>query len=1201
MHFIRDTTYPDFYRIKQDMLNVSLNKMKKCVVIFTFLTEIVVYAQRDGDVRLHDVKSLSRSGLRGTFEIYHKGRWGTLCDPHFNAADARKVCRLIGYEFDDNENRKLDINSANEFVWIHGFDCLRSGGTVSECLDQEGNGRRQTCDSAYAISANCEVGYGTHSVRLYGMSGRFYSMNYPRNYVNNYYCAYYINGPQHSTVCIQFDDFQLEGCCDTVQVFDGPSDTSRSIGNYSGTNGLHVKICSTSSAMTLKLTTDYSISSAGFNASYWIVMHTCSELVITNGYANSTNLFGSNATFNCIEGFNFSGKNVSHCLENLAWSNTNVSCQPKDCGMPYLPNNGQVWLNDSSTTYGSSVLVRCNVGFHVNDKHPEINLRCMGTGKWSSENYTCVPVDCDNWVVSNPTSSSVTYSNSTTYGSKALLRCDLGFHIEHTRDVFTETVTCTANGTWSKRFPPTCVAIECPAVKLPANVNILNNSNLSSQYLVGSIISFGCQNSTSIIGRNSITCLVDGTWSGNPPVCKKVTSEKFCPNDNDFYGQIWNVTRTGKIICIACPNEYIGDISRHCLIDGSWLYPMYNCIHKSIAEISQALQHPTEEDIQINLLKLSNLTSVAQSSGRPAFGGDLNQVTNILDTIANIGENMSVTTEQTESFLSVTSNLLDQQNAKSWQAMGNDAEQQIEHRGAMRVLHVVEKYVSLISEGSGDTDNTSKTFAASNLVVHVAGIQNTTDDGISFPENAAQLGISSVLRFPDKSLKDSKKYSAVFYKNMSSILSAASNEQSTLQRSINTEIVSVNMDNWETNPEFEILITFTHFEKSLSFPTCSFWNDSESIWDSSGCKVVHTNQSHTVCSCSHLTNFAILMSPFIQDNRKTKALDIISIVCCSISILGLVVTVALHIYFHRHMKTDKKRIVVLMNLSTALIISYALFLGGVERTENMAFCTAIAALLHYIYLVVFCLMLAEGVDIFMSVRFVFTTKSKFKWIILAAWAVPAMVVGIALGASRTYGYGTEHFCWLSVESGVIWAFVGPALAVITVNAVILVVVMKTMFGSQAISQKSTSDKSKMAVRCLLILLPLTGITWVLGIFYVNKSMAWVQYVFAVCNSLQGLVIFIFHCALNTQIHDAVLKSRKRRETVMPTKTRSADVIIRRKHEMNSTSMTVIDSSISESEEKTHVVGDKIIGSSKINKEEHSTSSPLQTDPPFCKL
>ncbi|XP_052793458.1 putative adhesion G protein-coupled receptor E4P [Mya arenaria] len=613
---------------------------------------------------------------------------------------------------------------------------------------------------------------------------------------------------------------------------------------------------------------------------------------------------------------------------------------------------------------------------------------------------------------------------------------------------------------------------------------------------------------------------------------------------------------------MACPDGYIGEITRHCLMDGSWLYPMYNCIQKSIAEISQALQHPTEKDIQINLQKLSSLTSVTHSSGRPAFGGELNQVTNILDTIASIGENMSVTTEQTESFLSVTSNLLDQQNAKSWQAMGNDTEQPQERQGAMRVLNVVDKYVALISEGIGDLGNTSKTFAASNLVVHVAGIHNTTNDGISFPGNGTSLGISSALHLPDKSLNDSKKYSAVFYRNLSGIVSASSNEHRSLQKSINTEIVSVNMDNWESNPSFEILLTFTHFEKSLSFPACSFWNESESVWDASGCKVVHTNQSHTVCSCSHLTNFAILMSPFIQDNVNTKALDIISIVGCSISILGLLLTVALHIYFHRHMKTDQTRIVILMNLSTALIFSYALFLGGVDRTENRIVCTTIAALLHYIYLVVFCLMLAEGVDIFMSVRFVFTTKSKFKWIILVAWVFPAMVVGIALGASRTYGYGTENFCWLSVESGVIWAFVGPALAIITVNAVILVVVIRTMFGSHAISQKRISDKSKMAVRCLLILLPLTGITWVLGIFYVNKSMAWVQYVFAVCNSLQGLVIFIFHCALNTQIRDAVLQSRKRSETVMSTKSRSTSVTFRRMSGMNSTSMTVTESSIS---------------------------------------
>ncbi|WAQ98415.1 AGRB2-like protein [Mya arenaria] len=132
----------------------------------------------------------------------------------------------------------------------------------------------------------------------------------------------------------------------------------------------------------------------------------------------------------------------------------------------------------------------------------------------------------------------------------------------------------------------------------------------------------------------------------------------------------------------------------------------------------------------------------------------------------------------------------------------------------------------------------------------------------------------------------------------------------------------------------------------------------------------------------------------------------------------------------------------------------------------------------------------------------------------------------------------------SVESGVIRAFVGPALAIITINAVILVVVMKTMFGSHAISQKSTSGKSKMAIRCLLILLPLTGITWLLGL-YVNKK--------------HGV---------------GARKSRK-----------------------NSSSLTNTQSSTFESEEKQNVYSGVIITSSKINENDDKTSSTLQTDTP----
>lgn len=46
---------------------------------------------------------------------------------------------------------------------------------------------------------------------------------------------------------------------------------------------------------------------------------------------------------------------------------------------------------------------------------------------------------------------------------------------------------------------------------------------------------------------------------------------------------------------------------------------------------------------------------------------------------------------------------------------------------------------------------------------------------------------------------------------------------------------------------------------SGSSPKCVFWNMqgmSQPFWDSSGCSLITGNDTHTVCKCSHLTNFA---------------------------------------------------------------------------------------------------------------------------------------------------------------------------------------------------------------------------------------------------------------------------------------------------------------------------------------------------------
>lgn len=47
-------------------------------------------------------------------------------------------------------------------------------------------------------------------------------------------------------------------------------------------------------------------------------------------------------------------------------------------------------------------------------------------------------------------------------------------------------------------------------------------------------------------------------------------------------------------------------------------------------------------------------------------------------------------------------------------------------------------------------------------------------------------------------------------------------------------------------------------------PNCSFWSYSKKTmagyWSTQDCRLLATNRTHTTCSCTHLTNFAVLMA-----------------------------------------------------------------------------------------------------------------------------------------------------------------------------------------------------------------------------------------------------------------------------------------------------------------------------------------------------
>lgn len=86
-----------------------------------------------------------------------------------------------------------------------------------------------------------------------------------------------------------------------------------------------------------------------------------------------------------------------------------------------------------------------------------------------------------------------------------------------------------------------------------------------------------------------------------------------------------------------------------------------------------------------------------------------------------------------------------------------------------------------------------------------------------------------------------------------------------------------------------------------------------------------------------------------------------------------------------------------------------------------------------------------------------------------------------------------------------------------INIVVFILVIRQMMGTRHVQNKTQIEKVKAGVKASAVILPLLGITWLFGLLSFSSSTVAFKYLFAITNSLQGLMIFIFHCLLNKQV------------------------------------------------------------------------------------
>uniref|UniRef100_A0A087XJY7 Adhesion G protein-coupled receptor D2 n=1 Tax=Poecilia formosa TaxID=48698 RepID=A0A087XJY7_POEFO len=331
---------------------------------------------------------------------------------------------------------------------------------------------------------------------------------------------------------------------------------------------------------------------------------------------------------------------------------------------------------------------------------------------------------------------------------------------------------------------------------------------------------------------------------------------------------------------------------------------------------------------------------------------------------------------------------------------------------------------------------------------------------------------------------------------------------------------------------------------SVYDPVCAFWDfdltspEAGGWWNTRGCELVSKHYGYTVCYCNHTTNFAVLLQVYETQTspENEKALQVLTFIGCGVSLCGLLFTFILFIAVGVP-KSD--RTTVHKNLIAALGLAELLLMCSDWAAENQAACFIVTALLHLFFMASFCWMLVEGLLLWSKVVSVNISEDcRMKLYYVIGWGLPVLIVGLTLVISRGK-YKSHDHCWLSVQTDTIWAFVGPVILVLTVNAVVLCrVVMVTvssahrrakMLSPSFASKMQTFDLTWAVTRPILILLPVLGLTWMCGVL-VHLSVV-VSYIFIILNSFQGLYIFLVYAVYNSEVRNAIKRIKEKRKAL----------------------------------------------------------------------
>ncbi|XP_035457069.2 latrophilin Cirl isoform X3 [Spodoptera frugiperda] len=570
-----------------------------------------------------------------------------------------------------------------------------------------------------------------------------------------------------------------------------------------------------------------------------------------------------------------------------------------------------------------------------------------------------------------------------------------------------------------------------------------------------------------------------------------------------------------------------------------------------------------------SLLSISN--DLAQvTSSKTLYGGDMMTTTSIMKKLAQrMSQNVqtfpdprqreAIVTDMLLGVIKTGSNLLEESQRSSWADLSSEAQS----RAASALLTQLEENAFLLADAVTKEKTILQIVNNICLSVRVLEVKNVEDE--TFPSPIAQeqwKGSEDTITIPKAALLDNRqndlvrivffafnrleeilpptfgktpRFLSTFQADSGTSSSTSINsekEKKNITRVLNSKVISASLGNGRHIQLSQMVqITMKHIKtENVTNPACVFWDYTLHGWSPEGCQVEWSNATHTGCACSHLTNFAILMDVHAVPLSAAHelALQTLTYIGCGISTVALAAAIIVFTCF-RNGKSD--RALIHKNLCACLLVAEIVFLAGIDKTQNRIFCGVVAGLLHYFFLAAFAWMFLEGFHLYAMLVEVFEPEHpRARWYCTCAYLVPALIVLVS-AAVYPGGYGTEKHCWLTTDRWFMMSFVGPVILVLVANWICLIMVIYMMCTHSTVSLKAKDDaklyKMKVWLKSSLVLAFLLGLTWTFGLLYLSEQTVAMAYAFTILNSLQGLVIFIFHCLQNDKFRNECARIGRR--------------------------------------------------------------------------